>query len=98
MGQALIQACDIAVFTSDNPRSEDPNDILRQMVGNSRVSEPSRVIVDRKSAIEYGVSLASDGDTVVILGKGHELGQEINGKKMDLDDRKILAQAIAGVK
>lgn len=98
MGQALIQACDIAVFTSDNPRSEDPNEILRQMVGNSRVSEPSRVIVDRKSAIEYGVSLASDGDTVVILGKGHELGQEINGKKMDLDDRKILAQAIAGVK
>jgi UDP-N-acetylmuramoyl-L-alanyl-D-glutamate--2,6-diaminopimelate ligase len=42
--------------------------------------------------------LAVDGDTVAILGKGHELGQEINGKKLDFDDRKVLAQAIAGVK
>jgi UDP-N-acetylmuramoyl-L-alanyl-D-glutamate--2,6-diaminopimelate ligase len=98
MGQALIQGCDIAVFTSDNPRSEDPSEILKEMVGNSKVSEPARVIEDRKSAIEYAVSLAVDGDTVAILGKGHELGQEINGKKLDFDDRKVLAQAIAGVK
>jgi UDP-N-acetylmuramoyl-L-alanyl-D-glutamate--2,6-diaminopimelate ligase len=98
MGQALIKGCDIAVFTSDNPRSEDPSAILKEMVGSSKVSEPARVIEDRKSAIEYAVSLAKDGDTVAILGKGHELGQEINGKKLDFDDRKVLAQAIAGVK
>ena len=98
MGQALLKGCDIAIFTSDNPRSEDPNQILKEMVGNLKVSEPARVIEDRKSAIEYAVSLASQGDTIAILGKGHELGQEIAGKKLDFDDRKVLAQAIVGLK
>jgi UDP-N-acetylmuramoyl-L-alanyl-D-glutamate--2,6-diaminopimelate ligase len=98
MGQALIQGCDIAIFTSDNPRSENPSEILKEMVGVTKVSEPNRVIEDRKSAIEYAVSLAKEGDTVAILGKGHELGQEINGKKLDFDDRKVLAQAIAGIR
>ena len=98
MGQALLKGCDIAVFTSDNPRSEDPSQILKEMVGNLKVSAPAIVIEDRKSAIEYAVSLASQGDTIAILGKGHELGQEIAGKKLDFDDRKVLAQAIAGVK
>ena len=98
MGQALLKGCDIAVFTSDNPRSEDPSQILKEMVGNLKVSAPARVIEDRKSAIEYAVSLASQGDTIAILGKGHELGQEIAGQKLDFDDRKVLAQAIAGVK
>ncbi len=98
MGQALLKGCDIAVFTSDNPRSEDPSQILKEMVGSLKVSAPAIVIEDRKSAIEYAVSLASQGDTIAILGKGHELGQEIGGKKLDFDDRKVLAQAIAGVK
>ena len=98
MGQALLKGCDIAVFTSDNPRSEDPSQILKEMVGNLKVSAPAIVIEDRKSAIEYAVSLASQGDTIAILGTGHELGQEIAGKKLDFDDRKVLAQAIAGVK
>jgi len=98
MGQALIQGCDIAIFTSDNPRSENPSEILKEMVGSSKVSDPARVIEDRKSAIEYAVSLAENGDTVAILGKGHELGQEIAGKKFDFDDRKVLAQAIAGAR
>ena len=98
MGQALLKGCDVAVFTSDNPRSEDPSQILKEMVGKLKVSEPARVIEDRKSAIEYAVSLASQGDTIAILGKGHELGQEIAGQKLDFDDRKVLAQAIAGVK
>ena len=98
MGQALLKGCDIAVFTSDNPRSEDPSQILKEMVGNLKVSAPAIVIEDRKSAIEYAVSLASQGDTIAILGKGHELGQEIAGQKLDFDDRKVLAQAIAGVK
>ena len=98
MGQALLKGCDIAVFTSDNPRSEDPSQILKEMVGSLKVSAPAIVIEDRKSAIEYAVSLASQGDTIAILGKGHELGQEIAGQKLDFDDRKVLAQAIAGVK
>jgi UDP-N-acetylmuramoyl-L-alanyl-D-glutamate--2,6-diaminopimelate ligase len=98
MGQALASGSDIAIFTSDNPRSEDPQMILQAMVGKQIVAEPSRVIPDRKSAIEYAVSLALPGDTVAILGKGHELGQEIAGKKYEFDDRQVLAQAIAGTK
>jgi UDP-N-acetylmuramoyl-L-alanyl-D-glutamate--2,6-diaminopimelate ligase len=98
MGQALLKGCDIAIFTSDNPRSEDPSQILKEMVGNLKVSEPARVIEDRKSAIDYAVSLASQGDTIAILGKGHEIGQEIDGKKLEFDDRKVLAEAIAGLK
>jgi UDP-N-acetylmuramoyl-L-alanyl-D-glutamate--2,6-diaminopimelate ligase len=66
------------------------------MVGDQAIAEPTRVIQDRKSAIEYAVSLAGKGDSVAILGKGHELGQEISGEKFDFDDRKVLAQAIAG--
>ena len=94
MGKALIESSDIAVFTSDNPRSEEPSDILRQMVGGINVVNQSQVISDRASAIAYAVSVAEPGDTVAILGKGHELGQEIKGKVFDFDDRLVLAQAI----
>ena len=98
MGSALISGSDIAVFTSDNPRSENPQEILKEMVGVLEISQPSCVIEDRKSAIEYAVSLAQPGDAIAVLGKGHELGQEISGKKLPFDDRVILAQAIAGAK
>ena len=94
MGKALIESSDIAIFTSDNPRSEDPSDILRQMVGEISVVNKSQIISDRASAIAYAVSVAEPGDTVAILGKGHELGQEIKGEVFDFDDRLVLAQAI----
>jgi len=96
MGSSLIDGSDIAVLTSDNPRSENPAKILKEMLGTRNLIDPSKVIEDRKLAIEYAVSLAQPGDTVAILGKGHELGQEIAGVKSPFDDRVILAQAIAG--
>jgi UDP-N-acetylmuramoyl-L-alanyl-D-glutamate--2,6-diaminopimelate ligase len=98
MGQALMAGADVAIFTSDNPRSESPAEILKQMVGSQKIAEPSRVIEDRKEAIEYAIALANPGDTVAILGKGHEIGQEIAGKKEPFDDRVVLAKAIAGAK
>jgi UDP-N-acetylmuramoyl-L-alanyl-D-glutamate--2,6-diaminopimelate ligase len=94
MGKAVSDSADIAIFTSDNPRSEDPEMILQAMTKGLAIKEPSQVISDRAAAIAYAVSLATGGDTVAILGKGHELGQEINGKKLDFDDRLILARAI----
>jgi UDP-N-acetylmuramoyl-L-alanyl-D-glutamate--2,6-diaminopimelate ligase len=94
MGKALIESSDITIFTSDNPRSEEPSDILRQMVGEINLVNQSQIISDRASAIAYAVSVAAPGDTVAILGKGHELGQEIKGKVFDFDDRLVLAQAI----
>jgi UDP-N-acetylmuramoyl-L-alanyl-D-glutamate--2,6-diaminopimelate ligase len=64
------------------------------MVGEINLVNQSQIISDRASAISYAVSVAEPGDTVAILGKGHELGQEIKGKVFDFDDRLVLAQAI----
>ena len=94
MGSALVQGSDIAIFTSDNPRSEKPESILGQMVGAMSVDAPSSVIPDRAAAIAYAVSLAQTGDTVVVLGKGHESGQEVQGTITPFDDRLQLAHAI----
>ena len=92
MGDALVAGSDIAIFTSDNPRSEDPIKILKQMSGEHK----GEVVVDRKMAIERAVALAKPGDVVAVLGKGHETGQEIQGKNFPFDDAVILANAIAG--
>jgi UDP-N-acetylmuramoyl-L-alanyl-D-glutamate--2,6-diaminopimelate ligase len=94
MGKAVSESADIAIFTSDNPRSEDPEMILQTMTKGLNIKEPSQIISDRAAAIAYAVSLATSGDTVAVLGKGHELGQEINGKILVFDDRLILARAI----
>jgi UDP-N-acetylmuramoyl-L-alanyl-D-glutamate--2,6-diaminopimelate ligase len=95
MGEALL-AADMPIFTSDNPRSEDPNEILKEMTSNT--GNVGEVIVDRKAAIERAVTLAQPGDVIAVLGKGHEIGQEIAGVKHPFDDRKVLAAAIAGNK
>lgn len=94
MGKALATGSDIAVFTSDNPRSEDPIKILEQMTQGLAIIQPDQVISDRKTAIDYAVSQALSGDIVVILGKGHETGQESAGVTTPFDDRLALAQAI----
>ena len=94
MGQALQQGADIAIFTSDNPRSEKPEDILVQMTLDIEITPPSEVIPDRATAIQTAVNLAEAGDVVMILGKGHEKGQEINGTVHEFDDRIELARAI----
>jgi UDP-N-acetylmuramoyl-L-alanyl-D-glutamate--2,6-diaminopimelate ligase len=94
MGEALHKFADVSIFTSDNPRSEDPTTILIEMVGNIQVNEPSRIVVDRKEAISYAISVAKLGDTVLLLGKGHETGQEIKAVVTPFDDRLELAKAI----
>ena len=58
------------------------------------MAQPSRVIVDRHEAIAYAVSLCQSGDTLLVLGKGHENGQEIAGEKIDFDDRLVLAKIL----
>ena len=94
MGRALVDGCDIAIFTSDNPRSEKPSEILKQMTSSLNVTAPSQIIEDRTDAIRAAIALATDEDTVLVLGKGHESGQEIAGVVTAFDDRLVLAQAI----
>jgi UDP-N-acetylmuramoyl-L-alanyl-D-glutamate--2,6-diaminopimelate ligase len=94
MGQELLAGSDVSIFTSDNPRSENPESILKDMVSGLTLGENSSVVVDRREAIALAVANALPGDCVVILGKGHETGQEISGVKHAFDDRIELARAI----
>ncbi len=94
MGKALQKGSDVAIYTSDNPRSEKADAILVQMTLGLEIHEPSAVIVDRAEAIRAAVNEAQEGDVVLVLGKGHEKGQEINGTVHPFDDRVELARAI----
>ena len=99
MGAAAAGLADVAVLTSDNPRSEDPTAILDAMAEGARgVPEPERgevvVVADRAEAIALAVSRAGPGDTVVVAGKGHEQGQEAAGVVRPFDDRVALRAAI----
>lgn len=95
MGLAAAEGADLAIFTNDNPRSEDPGAILDAM--RSQVPADARVLVepDRRRAIEAAVRTARAGDVLVVAGKGHELGQEVGGKVFPFDDREVLRIAIA---
>jgi UDP-N-acetylmuramoyl-L-alanyl-D-glutamate--2,6-diaminopimelate ligase len=94
MGKALHDGADVAIYTSDNPRSEKADAILVQMTLGLEIHEPSAVIEDRADAIRAAVNEAQEGDVVLVLGKGHEKGQEINGTVHPFDDRVELARAI----
>ncbi len=91
MGEVLAKDADIAVITSDNPRKEEPLDIINDiLVGVGRVKEASAEIiveVDRRKAIETALERARKGDTVAILGKGHETYQIFRDRTIHFDDR-----------
>jgi UDP-N-acetylmuramoyl-L-alanyl-D-glutamate--2,6-diaminopimelate ligase len=97
MGEAVARLSDVAVLTNDNPRSEDPAVILAAMEAGARsVTGGARLMVipDRAAAIAAAVSEASAGDAVVVAGKGHETGQEQDGRITPFDDRKELRSAL----
>jgi UDP-N-acetylmuramoyl-L-alanyl-D-glutamate--2,6-diaminopimelate ligase len=94
MAKAAISNSDLAIFTSDNPRSESPAAILDEMLAGIKLTSNILRIEDRAQAIRKAVSLAVSGDTLILLGKGHELGQIINGVVYPFDDRIELENAI----
>ncbi|MDU0371354.1 UDP-N-acetylmuramoyl-L-alanyl-D-glutamate--2,6-diaminopimelate ligase [Hymenobacter endophyticus] len=93
MARLAAQLSDRAVLTSDNPRFEDPNDILAQMQAGVPAAAQGKVltIADRREAIKTAVALAGPNDIVLVAGKGHETYQEIKGVKTDFDDKQVLA-------
>jgi UDP-N-acetylmuramoyl-L-alanyl-D-glutamate--2,6-diaminopimelate ligase len=95
MGAAAASGADVAVFTNDNPRSEDPDEILAAMLGGVPAAADVAVQPDRRAAIERVVALAAPGDVVVIAGKGHEQGQEVDGVVTPFDDRQVVREVIA---
>lgn len=84
---------DFVYLTSDNPRTEDPREILADMEAGM-TTDRYEVIESRKAAIEKAVQAASSGDVILIAGKGHETYQEINGVRHDFDDREVARAAI----
>lgn len=94
MGQALFNGCDLAIFTSDNPRSESAEAILKQMTAGVDLGKKGLVEIDRKIAIDLAVKNAQSGDVVLLMGKGHESGQEVNSVVTPFDDRVELAESI----
>jgi UDP-N-acetylmuramoyl-L-alanyl-D-glutamate--2,6-diaminopimelate ligase len=85
---------DRVILTSDNPRTEDPVGIIRQMESGVPAGDVRKTlsIVDRKEAIKTAVSLAQPGDIVLLAGKGHEKYQEVNGIRHPFDDKKVLEE------
>jgi len=94
MAEVACEYSDKVILTSDNPRSEDPLEILTDMQAGVNAAAKKKVIsiADRKEAIKTAVSLAQKEDIVLVAGKGHENYQEIKGVKYDFDDKKILKE------
>ena len=91
MGRIAAELADLCVVTSDNPRTEDPYKILRQILEGMREAEtPYEVIESREAAIGRAMQLAKQGDVIVLCGKGHETYQEIGHEKRHLDEREVV--------
>ncbi len=97
MARVAAQHADIAILTSDNPRDEDPQEIIAEMYDDLTPPLKAKVfkIADRREAIRMAVSLANPGDIVIVAGKGHERYQEIKGEKHPFDDRIELEKALS---
>lgn len=92
MGKIAAELSDLAIVTSDNPRTEDPYKILRQILAGMQDTEtPYEVIESRVSAIGRAMELARKNDVIVLCGKGHETYQEIGHEKYHLDEREVVA-------
>jgi UDP-N-acetylmuramoyl-L-alanyl-D-glutamate--2,6-diaminopimelate ligase len=100
MGAAAVRLADVAIFTSDNPRSEDPLGILGEMlhgVLGVPQGERGRLIIepDRAAAIDLAAAMAGKGDVLLVAGKGHETGQYVGGAVLPFDDAVVTAAALA---
>lgn len=94
MGKVAARLSDKVIFTSDNPRSEDPAEIIENMQSGVEAIDYKKVlkITDRKEAIKTAVMLCKPKDIILLAGKGHETYQEINGVKHPFDDRQVLTE------
>jgi UDP-N-acetylmuramoyl-L-alanyl-D-glutamate--2,6-diaminopimelate ligase len=98
MGMAAAELSDYVVLTSDNPRSEDPLDIINDaLVGLRRFDTPHSVEPDREKAIALVLGQASPGDVVIIAGKGHETYQILKDRTIEFDDREVAMRVLTGL-
>jgi UDP-N-acetylmuramoyl-L-alanyl-D-glutamate--2,6-diaminopimelate ligase len=111
MGESAGRLADLAILTSDNPRTEDPQAIISEVEAGLRASKAARLTMaearaldgylveaDRRQAIELALRLAAAGDVVVIAGKGHEDYQLVGGRRLDFDDRVAVRELTETIK
>ena len=97
MGEIGVRIADLVVFTSDNPRTEDPNEILRQVVAGAKgTTTPYEIIENRRAAIRWAMDHARKDDVIVLAGKGHETYQILGTEKTHLDEREEVAAHLNG--
>jgi UDP-N-acetylmuramoyl-L-alanyl-D-glutamate--2,6-diaminopimelate ligase len=97
MGQIAEHEADVVIITDDNPRSEDHQAIVNDILAGCQQPETIRVELDRKAAIQYAVSHASPNDIVLVAGKGHEAYQEIEQVKYPFSDTQVVSDALGEV-
>lgn len=98
MGGIAARYADYVIVTSDNPRSEDPDKIIEDiLVGTNASNTPIKVIPNRIEAIKYAISIAQSGDIIVLAGKGHETYQILNTGTIHLDEREIVKEALTAL-
>ena len=99
MGEISGKLADYSIITSDNPRTENPEEIINEIEeGIKNKTKEYEIIVDRKEAIRTAINMANKRDIIVLAGKGHETYQEINGKKYPFDEREIIKEVMESKK
>lgn len=99
MGNIAVRYSDYVIVTSDNPRSEEPGEIIKDILsGINSTSTPVKVIENRIDAIKYAVSIARKDDIIVLAGKGHETYQILKDKTIHLDEREVVKEALSELK
>lgn len=99
MGSIAYENSDLCIFTSDNPRSENPESILSQIRDGLPPNHQTKAyfMSDRRAAIRYACAQLKSGDVVLVAGKGHENYQEVNGTKFPFDDRLVLSEELSSI-
>ena len=100
MARIACEASTRVILTSDNPRNEDPNEIIKEMMVGVEPKHFKKVlqISNREEAIKTAISLSSYGDVILVAGKGHETYQEINGVRQPFDDKEIIIKNLKLIK
>lgn len=96
MGAVAARLADFSVVTSDNPRTEDPEAIITDILTGMKDCDNYTVVVDRRSAVHYAMEHARSGDVIVLCGKGHETYQVVGCTERHLDEREIVAEYLSG--
>ena len=95
MGEISGKIADYTIITSDNPRTEEPEQIIKDIEeGIKRETKDYTIVVDRKEAIKKAIEISHKRDMIIVAGKGHEMYQEVNGEKNPFNEREIIEKII----